>query len=184
MKSILLVGKGPSAVQANTLRQPHEDVAVINDAARYINGLIHYCFFIHDFMPVSEFVDRIDTFVSPEQSLPSGHWSEKARYLSYKDSTCERTQQDFINRIVEGGICHHHTTTAALHWLAKYGDYFQIRILGVDGGRNYAPGAFTESHRGVSERLGPDFLDDWKSICKELTTLLSRIYGVTYVWLS
>lgn len=85
-----------------------------------------------------------------------------------------------------GGICHHHTTTGAMHWLAKVARYDRIRIIGVDGGRQYAPGSFIDQplqHR-LRDELGEQFLDDWKQITLRLAELLTEVYGTEFVWFS
>ena len=44
--------------------------------------------------------------------------------------------------MLSGLICHHHTATGALHWLAKYGKYDLIKAIGVDYGPHYAAGSY------------------------------------------
>lgn len=178
----MLVGKGPSAVQANHWRKNGDDVAAVNDSVRYISGRVDYCFFIHDCIPLREFSHRVDKFVSPLESLPNEHWVSSGQYLSYRDSTCCATSEGMAKKIMDGGICHHHTTTAALHWLCKFGKYDLIRVIGIDGGHEYAPGAWTTAHRDVQKKLGENFMDDWKRISLRLCGILTKVYGTEFDW--
>lgn len=183
MKSIVLIGKGPSAVHAALWRKPKDDVAVINDGARFVSGDIDYCFFIHDVVPMEPFAHRVDTFVSPVVRIPENHWSAKGnRYITYQHRECGATVDAFRQRIIAGGICHHHTTTAAIHWLAKFGKYDLVRIIGVDGGSSYADGSYVDPYRDVESRLGVGFLDEWKRITVSLSRVLTSVYGTEFDW--
>lgn len=184
MRSVTLIAKGPSAVCAPSFVEPGDDIAAVNDAGRFIEREITYAFFTDAMRPMVEHQQRISRFVSPAREINRPVWYRPQDHITYAEGECEGTQDAFEERIQSGGICHHHTTTGAMHWLAKVAGYNRIRIIGVDGGHQYAPGSFIDQplQNKLREDLGNEFLDDWKLITIRLAELLTKVYGTEFVW--
>ena len=97
---------------------------------------------------------------------------------------CPEDLASLTKRIVEGGICHHHTSTGALHWLVKHGKYDLIKVIGVDGGTDFAPGSYfhkptidllnqrTYESTGIKNHL----FDSYKEVVIQLVEILTRVY--------
>ena len=184
MKSITLIAKGPSAVCAESFINPGDDVATVNDAGRFIERPIAFAFFSDTMRPMAEHQHRISRFVSPAKEYNWPKWYRPTDHITYTDTECEGTREAFQQRMRSGGICHHHTTTGAMHWLAKVARYDRIRIIGVDGGHQYAPGSHVDQplQERLRSELGNEFLDDWKQITIRLSELLAVVYGTQFDW--
>lgn len=187
--TITIVGKGPSAINAQAwIDAEATDVAVINEAGLLLRSTqaIDYAFFSHlDFVELSRPTwGRTLHFSGPAYFKVNGRIERqfpdqlpvdfpREKYDGYVDHACCGDEQSLVDRIVAGGISHHHTATGAHHWLAKRG-YRRIRVIGVDGGSQYAT--------GMSGHVGPWSLDEWKVVHKRLADVLHRIYGTTTEW--
>lgn len=191
--SVVVVGKGPSAVNVNDFRGERDHIAAINDAGKLVDGFIDYCFFTHTSVlrNIEDVRQRISTFVSPslekfapKESVPG--WFSEYKHIEYDWRTCAGDIDTLSSRIVSGGICHHNTTNGAIHWLAKHGRYRKIKIIGVDGGKAYAPGmAFLSDkvHQRIVKNEGTDeYLDIWRQVTKRLCRILQAVYGVEFEW--
>lgn len=190
MKTVTLIAKGPSAEHAAEWIKG--DVATINDACKLIPGVaIDWAFFTHQ--KFSEMLEsdshRIATFVAPNQveheGQPAPGWMLD-RLIEYPDRECAGSTEDLQSRIMAGGICHHNTVNGALHWLAKFGKYDCIRVIGVDGGRAYAAGTGVLSekwHQIISANEGTeDYLNIWKAVTHRLAGVLDNIYGTEVIF--
>ena len=188
MRTITVIAKGPSAAHAaEFIAMTNTDVASINNAALLVPGQhIDYCFFTDSSSQWSfhEFSDRVGKFVTPS-TLPVDKCME-GRVIHYKESRCAGSTQDLIDRVASGGICHHNTVNGAIHWLAKIAKYDRIRIIGVDGGRSYAPGVTVVSsraHKEVVEAEGTlDYFDIWKGVTEGLCEVVKNVYGTRIEW--
>jgi len=186
----LLVLKGPSATKAEEVRQElqPEILAVVNDAGFLLgpHTMIDYCFFTH-FTRVGadepkrlplEVSKRITTYVSPKLALPDSRnqWItiEGHKWYTYNDHSCSCEPGAVHERIIAGGIVHHHTASGALHWLCKYRSLRTIHVLGMDGGDRtaYAPGL----HGAKTATDG--LLDEFKRANQIIIPILQRVYGV------
>jgi len=189
MQTVTLIGKGPSASHAQEwIDSEPTDVAVINEVGVLLRETqpIHYGFFTHSsfLYKMPHLWDRIQTFSGPSEfhhpqlserfpdNLPVGFPIDK--YRPYRDWNCCGDRQSMINRIVSGGIVHHHTSTGAHHWLAKQG-YRRIRLIGFGGGSGYASGL--DGHVPPEINLG-----EWTAIHRELSVLIDAIYGTETEW--
>lgn len=192
MQTVTIVAKGPSAVNAiQWIQEAETDVATVNDAAALIPGVnVDYCFFTHfRFTDRLRHVDQPQTkYVAPSlmqhENRDAPDWMSQ-RLTEYPDRQCEGDKESLQARIIEGGICHHNTVNGALHWLAKFGRYDRIRIIGVDGGTGYADGA-----GGLSDALDAElkakndrpYFDVWKEVTERLCEILMAVYGVEVDW--
>lgn len=189
MKTITVIAKGPSAANAYEFirRVDRTDIATINDAATLIPGVeIDYTFFTHTgFLPkIQPHASRIKSYVCPDLKRHEGtdppDWIAR-RLIQYADRKCAGSTEDLQQRILDGGICHHNTTNGALHWLAKCGTYELIRVIGVDGGRQYAAGVKVLSdkwHEVIAEaEKTEEYLDVWRGVTLRLASVLHAVYG-------
>lgn len=155
IKSICLIAKGPSAVHADKLISESDDVAVVNDAGIFTDRDVDYCFCSHNYnITLKSTIHKIKNLVTPRKNLlPENtkggrggmHRLNKLNNVNkiiYEECGCDGDLGNLTRRIIEGGICHTYTSTGALHWLAKHGKYDVIKVIGVDGGTEYAPGAY------------------------------------------
>lgn len=189
MKTVTLVAKGPSAVHAQAwIDRMRTDVAVINEAGLLLRETqpIHFGFFSHQEMAMRmrSLWNRIEIFSGPESLTFADGSIERVRdvmpadfpldrFRGYPDWKCCGYEASLLDRIRRGGICHHHTTTGAHHWLVRQG-YRRVRVIGVDGGTGYAT--------GMNGLPGPWSLDEWKTIHMRLAALLKRGYGAITEW--
>lgn len=180
---ITLVAKGPSANHAKDWLEG--DTATINNSARLIPGThVNYCFFTHkEVLPsIEKQKSRIDCFVSPEltkhENTEVPDWLKNHIYVQYPQRECAGGESDLLTRISQGGITHHNTVNGALHWLSKHGKYRRIRIIGVDGGSEYANTVKPIPGYEATEEL----LNLWKLVTQNLCNLLNRIYAVDFEW--
>lgn len=193
---VMLVGKGPSAQHAPYWDRKFgdQDLAVINDAGKLLppNTPIKWLFFTDK--PQVEAArstwDWVSKFVSPDKvHLTVGNVKEKLpissieglpldRCLIYPYRTMPLKPDDHkkvIQLLKERVIVHHHTATAAVCHLA-YSGYTTIRMVGFDGGKNYA--------RGVKPTTRGDIdLDKWRKILVCVTECITQELGVNFVWL-
>lgn len=194
MKTITVVAKGPTAAHCNDWIAQAEGthIACINDAFRLVNApIIDYVFFTHfQFMPA---IARNNMWISQavcpdllrhENIVPMPEIADML--IQYSDRQCIGDRQSLLERIASGGICHHNTVNGALHWLAKHGKYERIRLIGVDGGRDYAFGMHVLSqatHDRIVQNEGTeDYFDVWKQVTETLCELLTQVYGVEIEW--
>lgn len=140
---------------------------------------------------------RINRLVHPELTVlenPTGddvipdwyhQWKKEGKVKIYTDRYCGGGVEDFNAKIAGGGICHHSTVAGAMHYLVKFYKYDKVRIIGVDGGTQYAPNmeGLTTVENDLIESYGSlDFLDLWKKVYKNLASVLTRHYGTEFEW--
>ena len=200
MKSICLIAKGPSAVYANEFMDENDDVAVINDASIFTKrDRVDYCFVTHNYYTtLKDTVHKIRNIVTiaknAKEKAPKGGFELLDEIVNVnkivydplvKGSPLKTDKDGLIRHIASGRICHHHTSTAALHWLAKYGKYDLVKVIGIDGGDQYAPGGYV--NRPSYDRLGikaikdeGGILDKWKEVVLELVKVLEDIYDCKF----
>ena len=79
-------------------------------------------------------------------------------------------RESIAKKIIQGGICHHHTTPGAIHYLCKFGNYDEVCVLGADGGKEYAEGKVS---------LGPPVIDlsEWATISRRVGDICSKVYN-------
>ena len=198
MKSTCLIGKGPSAIHADEFMNDSDDVSVVNDAGIFTNRDVDYCFCTHNYYTTLKgTVHKIRNIVTPIKYLLPPHCNtglggmhlldeikdvNKIAYNEKRNSTGDSSK--LIEYLLSGSICHHHTTAGALHWLAKYGKYDLIKVIGVDGGTDYAPGSYFHQstidllNRQVYERTGikNHLLDSYKEVTIQLVEILTKVY--------
>ena len=192
MKSAILIGKGPSAVFAQQLVQdkPGHSVAVINNAGDILDGDQHvdYGFFTHveayELMLKSQ--RKIGLYVSPENDpyiarCNRDHQRKTHIHAYYQHNTCAPCREALVGRILEGGITHFNTATAAHHWLAKEG-YKTIYLIGIDGGTEYAPGLDPISE-AAKVAIAQGAYDVAATVHRELCSILRNVYGTQTVWI-
>lgn len=160
---VTIVAKGPSAANAQRVIDdgPSTAIATINDAGRLISNQIDFAFFTHatrigsrdDWGPL--LWNRVRCFVAPEfwmgmvasgspdvlhvtrNELPNTF--PQRRLVTYDEWWNDGTLEQMTNRLNQGRIVHHHTTTAAMTWLFRAGCQ-HLRIVGVDGGKKTVAG--------------------------------------------
>ncbi len=181
MRTATIVAKGPSALNAEKFIQPGDDIAVINDAAKLLpNVNIKYCFFAHSsaYPNLEHLKGRVEFAVSRKlndldlSKMPS--WLRE-RHRQFDTFDCDGDYESLTRKMLSGGVMMHHTTTAAIHWLCKFGKYEKIRIIGVDGGAAYALGL---------ERTPslPNDNDLFRSISKKVADICTKVYGTDIQW--
>jgi hypothetical protein len=197
MKSICLIGKGPSAVHADEFMNDSDDVAAINDGGIFTNRDVDYCFCTHNYYTTLRgTVHKIKNIITPQVHL-NPEWAntglggmhlldevKNVNKIIYEEHKCAGNSINLTKRIIEGGICHNHTTSAAIHWLAKHGKYDLIKVVGVDGGIGYAPGAYFHQptidllNKGLYERTGikNHLHDACKEVFMRLAGILENVY--------
>ena len=194
MKSVCLIAKGPSAIYADEFMDNNDDIAVINDAGIFTKRDVDYCFCTHNYYTtlrgtVYKIRNIVTLAKNAKKKGPMGGLDLLDEIVNVnkiiydhvvKGQGLEPSRSGFIRHIGAGKVCHHHTATAALHWLAKYGKYDLIRVIGIDGGTEYAPGSYVD--RSTYEKLGVKngLLDGWKKIVLELVQVLENIYDCKF----
>jgi len=179
-RTITIVAKGPTAVHAQKWIDacPGSDVAIINEAGLVLrkNQPIRFAFFCHAgfVKKMRPLWGRVDCFVSPSkllgpEELPADFPTYKR--MRYAGNSCG--PRKLRERLMSGGVAHHHTIAAAMSWLAKIG-YRRIRIIGV-GGKGYAPGF------AGKPKLPPD-MSLYPRVEKMLATLLGNLYRTKVEW--
>jgi hypothetical protein len=200
MKSICLIAKGPSAIHANEFMDENDDVAVINDASVFTKrDRVDYCFVTHNYYTtLKDTVHKIRNIVTvaknAKEKAPRGGFELLDEIVNVNKMVYEHLVQGqpikpkkdgFIKHIASGVVCWHHTSTGALHWLAKYGKYDLVKVIGIDGGDGYAPGGYV--NRPSYDKLGikkvkdeGGILDRWKGVVLELVKVLENIYDCKF----
>ena len=175
-KRIWVVGKGRSCLDLPKYLKDTDAICSINDGASHIDKRkIQYVFFtdLTSFKYLDPIQSRVERFISPEPL--SSHFDQypkwlRGRWTYYSDRSCCGDRAAIERRILQGGIVHHHSTTAAIHWLSKYSDYDCVAVIGVDGGNEYANG---------KECLNPTLqydLDLWRLVTERVVDICSRVY--------
>lgn len=185
MKTVLLIGKGPSAVNAPKHIETGISIAVTNDAMKLFEGPVNYCFFT-DLEMISAARDhwhRVGMFISPDKlhvnyqpedvGPPDGF--PHARHVKYPYDVISRVPREMEKYVDARKVPHHSTASAAMGWLAYQG-YKEIRLCGFDGGKGNAPGLTW----GVAEDYK---YDSFRKAQETLAPILKRKLGVTTVWL-
>ena len=195
MKSICLIAKGPSAIYANEFMDKNDDIAVINDASIFTKrDRVDYCFITHNYYTtlrgtVHKIRNIVTVAKNAKEKSPVGGFELLDEIVNVnkivyehlvKDHPLKTDKKGLIRHIGAGRICHHHTSTAALHWLAKYGKYDLIKVIGIDGGTEYAPGSYVNQPTYVKLGIKEGTLDRWKDIVLELVKVLEDIYDCKF----
>jgi len=189
MKAILAL-KGPSAHAASDVISDLKPdiIATVNDAIYLLDKdtAVDYSFFTHwassseDRRLHPHASCRIKTFVTPELSatFPHNDWvkSEGHKWIRYEHHTCDGDPAALSARIFCGGITHHHTASAAVHWLCKNLSLDSLYVIGLDGGdlSNYATGVKPACHK---DTMPGDVLDVFRRVMLDLIPILNRVYG-------
>lgn len=154
-----------------------DHIASINDGASHVMPRsVEYVFF-SDVLAVERVKDwqqHVKRFISREpldQQFDGYPQWLRDKWTYYRDRSCMGDRKSISIRILEGGICHHHSTPAAIHWLCKYTHYDTIAIIGIDGGKKYAKGKSR-----LYKKFIPD-LDEWKMISERVADICGRTYG-------
>ena len=179
--AVTLVAKGPSAKNALAIVRDGDAIACVNDAGMLLPGEdIDYVFFsdANVFPLLEPMRDRFERAISRKmnqaqlESMPD--WLVM-RHSMYDDISCAGEHDELCQRVILGRIMHHHSTPGALHWLAKYGKYNTIRVVGVDGGTRYANNL---SATGAAKYD----LDEWATVTRRVGDICSRVYGTVIEW--
>lgn len=174
-KRIWLVAKGPSCLKAQEYVTADDGLASVNDGAMHVKDkAIDFVFFseIAAIDRVKPQESRINRFVSRQpldwQLNDYPDWMLD-RWTFYSHRECAGDRASITKRIIEGGICHHHTTPGAIHYLCKFENYDEVCVLGADGGKEYAKG---------KESLGPPVVDlsEWAIITRRIADVCSKVY--------
>lgn len=182
MKTVTLLGKGPTLRYANDFIEADDHVASINEAAADLKrDYIDFVFFSDYLLAdrIEKWQHKVGRFVGREpldQELDKHPAWIYDRWTYYRWRECCGDRQSLHQRILEGGICHHHSTPAAIHWLSKVEKYDLIKIIGVDGGKDYCEG-FSRLYDGFVPPL-----DEWKVISTRVADICHRVYGTEFVW--
>jgi hypothetical protein len=203
LRTVTIVAKGASAEHApQWLADCDTDVATIHDAGRLIPDVaIRWCFVTHAcaFEQIEPHAARIQQFLTPEQILilpdPDSpeHWAaaevpEYARdrhgvFESSMSALWDNSEAALTYKIVSGFICHYTTVSGALHWLAKYGKYDKIRIIGVDAGIRYAGDLAPVNNACLRDvEADSEYFRKGRVVVERLADLVTRIYGVEIEW--
>jgi len=195
-ETITIVAKGPSANHAQEFIDacPGTHIAAINDAGDLFTNHINWVFLSDSDVArkIAHFKSRTDVFAFPENRILSegksiSEWLGDTEKVQYPCEPCAGDETTLRQRITEGGITHHNTVNGALHWLCKHGKYRTIRLIGVDGGREYADGRVFSGSPQAFKRLAEshgteDFLDIWHDITDRLIDILKCTYAVEVNW--
>lgn len=198
MKSICLIAKGPSAVHADDFMNDSDDVGVVNDAGIFTKRNVDYCFCTHNYYTtLKDTVHKIKNIVTPikcllpplcDTGLGGMHLLDEVKNVNKitynEDQPKTGDPARLVEYILNGNICHHHTTTGALHWLAKHGKYDLIKVIGVDGGTGHAPGSYVHQptidflNQKLYEKTGikNHLLDSYKQLAIQLIEILENVY--------
>lgn len=182
MKTAIILAKGPSLQHVDSFIEPSDHVAAINDAASVLDrDVIEYVFFSDVLVcaKVESYQHKVQRFIGREprdQEFSQYPDWIYPKWTYYRWCECCGDRESLHKRILDGGICHHHSTPAAIHWLCKFGKYDRIKIIGVDGGKDY--------HKDLT-RLYEGFvapLNEWKLITQRLADICHRVYGTEFIW--
>lgn len=181
-KTACILCKGPSVQHCTDFISTEDDIVSINDAGKYYDGPIKYVFSTHPdrFFNLNVF-GRAQWIVVPGSHKGLLDESCQNKLITYKEDACAGDLESFVKMICSGGICHHHTTTGAIHWLCKFGGYTHIKIIGLDGGVSYFNQSdHTKDVFRLRDEHGINFLDEWKNITLTLIGVMENIYGTTF----
>ncbi len=203
MKATCLIAKGPSAIHADEFINDSDDVSVINDAGIFTERDVDYCFCTHNYYTTLKgTVHKIKNIVTPRLNLlpPRSHGGMGGMHLLnevknvnkiiYEEHGCGGGWDNLTKRIIDGGICHSYTSTAALHWLAKHGKYDLVKVIGIDGGTEYAPGSYV--HQPTNDFLNQELYkrtgiknhihDLAKEVFERLAKILENVYDCRIIF--
>lgn len=187
---VTIVAKGPTAEHAQKWIDASIGtlVATINDSANLVPsvGSIDYCFFSHFelLQKASETWSKTRLFISPSVS----HATDKRmvsmrsqftgdfpvdRWVSYDARFCDADDAHLEAMVRFRQTIHHHTTSAALSWLVAH-NHRHVRIIGVDGGSQYAT--------NTTGLPGEWPLDEWRQINERIASHASKIHGTKVEW--
>jgi hypothetical protein len=190
-KTVLILGKAPggkAAARAVLDAEKACDVAVINDAGKLLRPTdrIDWCFWTDGpmFAHCGEFQKRVGCFVSPVEPPAPPDWYNPKRHVFYGDRACGGDVGSLAGKILSGGICHHHTTPGAIHWLAKHAWYRRFILCGISGQPGLEDGVWVSptNIRDLNEKEGPTFRQDWHRITRTACDLVQRVYAVSIEW--
>lgn len=181
LRTVTLVAKGPSASNAKNVLRKTDALAVVNDAGKLIpDRQIDYLFFAHEtvYPLLAHAEGRVSKVISRRLNQTQHdlmpEWLQPL-HEEFDDYDCDGDYPELIQRLVSGGIMMHHTTTAAIHWLARNAKFERIRIIGVDGGEAYANGL--QKTPSVESNL-----DDFRQITKRVANICRVVYDVDIEW--
>ena len=200
---VTIVAKGLSANNAvEYIARVQTDIAVIHEAAALVPGRqIQWCFATHacTWPLILSNAARITTFVTPQNMLVYDpvakieEWRDAetpefaaGRHIKFESCLAELwdNSTEALNQKITGGrICHYSTVNGALHWLAKYGKYDRIRIIGVGAGTAYADGMTAVNTLVDTLRQDDPLLySKFKDVTDRLCTVLENVYDVRIEW--
>lgn len=176
-KRIWIAAKGPSLLKLESYLKPDDHLASINDALSHLMPRPVQFLFCSEYLVVKRvesWQENVQRFIGREPQ--DQHFSEYPQWFVdkwtyYEDRACCGDREALSRKILSGGICHHHSTPAAIHWIAKFTDYTHIAIIGVDGGKHYAKGKSK-----LYKSFNPN-LDQWKMITERTADICGRTYG-------
>lgn len=185
--SVQLIGKGPSAAEAERHRRRGEAVAVLNDAMKLVSGPVNFAFACDvEMLEASrQHWDRVTTFIIPDALHRNSRRSDARPPL---DFPMERTVVfpyhqhpgklwDFLESVRLRRVVLKITATCAMSWLAYQG-FRRIRMIGFDGGTAvYAPGVLPGTRGGIDYNR---FVD----LQLLLQAVLEVEFGLEVTWLS
>ncbi len=192
MRTVTIVGKGKSAEHAGDFIEG--DVCSINDALRILPGGRAKWVFLTDvstWAKLHRFHRTVDHFVCPQYSMTNTDlwkrpgWLNPNKVTVYHDRACEGDHHSLLARIANGRICHHSTTTGAMHWLVKEAKYERVKLIGIDADGGYAAGTepvSSEVFDGIVSQHGEAFFAEWRLIAQRLAGLLTSVYGAHFEW--
>jgi hypothetical protein len=181
VKTVVIVAKGPSALQASKVIGAGESIAVINDSGKLIPDMhIDYFFFAHHtvFENMKHLRGRFNQAISRTLNAHQLGWMPdwiRERHIMLEDLDCDGDLHSLHHRLLYGGIMAHHTTTLAMHYLCKHAKYEKIKVIGVDGGVAYA-----ESLERTPSL--PADLDLFMQIAKRVAEICHNVYGTKFEW--
>lgn len=197
-RSATIVGKGPSAKNATEFvcKDPTTIVVTLNDSARLLDDTIKidYGFFtdVEMIERAKPYLDRTATIVLPSALHKGGTRSD----LTWRDvltkpySFCVNEVEYDVNhtpsigylqeRIKLRGIIHQSTSTLAHSYLLSLGCP-HIRLIGIDGGSDYAPGASgLRPVEPISKK--PANYTRWRYTHEEIDRISKKLHGVRTTW--
>jgi hypothetical protein len=176
VKSIALLAKGASVERLIDVALHCDSIASINDALRVIpDHNVEFCFYsdARVYETIVQFDDRIQKYVTRDpmdDDFAAVPECIKKKWITYPDRFCNGDIKSLQIRLLSGGICHHSTVPAAIHWLCKHTEYQNIVVIGVDGGGDYAKDMW---------RLGQADLYLWRTIALRTAAICENVYGKT-----
>lgn len=185
-----LVGKGPTAAHVDQFLDacPESAVCVINDAAKLISGerSIDFGFFtdIEMIEAARPTWERVREWRCPSMLHAAGEPVDGLTIRDVDGFPVDRVREyphelfaggpdDLRDAVRRGVVAHHSTATAAHSWLAMFGGFDRIRLIGIDGGKGYAGGL-----------AGVGYADFtlWRAVHENLCDVLSTELAVESEW--